>query len=183
MINGLVAGGLTVVGAILGWLLSQLAQHRSDRKAERARLLAQMQGLVMAVMQLEAARKTHELRWSSPKARLRAGAMTGLEFWSAWSSGGTTWQTIGAAYAPAVRVAEAWRQRSDDAAVEIVGCMARVAAAGLPLGMCADPAIAAAAQALTDASMEDKGQEAIDRAVRDLRAAFYPRETPAAEHS
>ncbi|MEZ0095049.1 hypothetical protein [Streptacidiphilus sp. EB129] len=178
VINGLVAGGLTVVGAVVGWLLSLLAQRRADRRAERARLLTQMQELVMAIMQLEVARKALQFRWLSPKARLRVLSVAAVEFWSAWRSGETTWQSIGAAYAPSIRVVDTWLHRADDAAVELLGPMARVAATGLTLGMCADPAIAAAAQALTDASIEDKGQEAIDKAVRALRAAFYPNEKP-----
>lgn len=54
--------------------------------------------------------------------------------------------------------------------------VARVAAAGMPLGMSENATIAAAAQRLTDAAVQNEGQEAIEAAVRQLRIAFYPSE-------
>jgi hypothetical protein len=77
------------------------------------------------------------------------------------------------ALAPSARVVHAWDRRSVEEAATLAPHMARVAAAGLPLGMCDDPVIAAAAQKLMDACLEDKGEPAVTEATAGLRAAFY----------
>jgi hypothetical protein len=180
MTTGLVVGSLTtVLGAVVASLLSHLAQRHTERRAEQARLLALMQELVVAAGQLDSARKALDARWLSRKARLRMLAVAGVEFGSAWHSGQATgWTRAGAAYAPMIRVLDSYRQRAADATVELTVPMARVAAAGLALGMAEDTNLAAAAQNLTNAALENKGQDAIEDAVRALRAAFYPKEKP-----
>lgn len=50
---------------------------------------------------------------------------------------------------------------------------ARVAAVGLPLGMVPDPDLAAAAQRLMDACLEDQSEAAVQETTRGLRAVFY----------
>jgi hypothetical protein len=72
-----------------------------------------------------------------------------------------------------MRVVTAWDHRTVTEAVGLTAHLARVAAVGLPLGMVKDEAVAKAAQRLMDAALEDKGENEITEAVRDLRAAFY----------
>ena len=57
---------------------------------------------------------------------------------------------------------------------------AKVAAAGLPLGMVDDPELAAAAQKLMDACLEGQGEAAVHEAIRGLRAVFYGQEPASA---
>lgn len=60
-------------------------------------------------------------------------------------------------------------------------CAAKVAAAGLPLGMTDDPEPAAAAQKLMDACLEDEDEDKVREAIVGLRAVFYgPAPEPAA---
>ena len=160
-------------GIGIGFCLSYFQQRRSDKRAERERQLAMMQQLVIAVMDLERSRRIYREAHVSWKARLRTLSVAGVEFWSAWSTRGRSWQSASAALAPAVRVVEAWDQRTLTEGVELATHMARVSAAGLPLGMVEDKAVARAAQRLMDAAIEDKGEEKITAAVRELRAAFY----------
>ncbi|MGW5457042.1 hypothetical protein [Streptomyces sp. NPDC003996] len=100
-------------------------------------------------------------------------SVAGVEFWSVWNKQGRSWDAASAALAPAMRVVDAWDQRTLTEAVDLTTHMARVSATGLPLGMVEDKAVAGAAQRLTDAALEDKGEEKITAAVRELRAAFY----------
>lgn len=170
VVNGLIAGPL---GIVMGFCLSYFQQRRSDKRAERARQLALMQQLVVAVMDLERARKIYHQAHLSWRSRLRTLSIAGVEFWSAWSARGRNREAAAAAAAPALRVVSAWDQRTLTEAVELTTHLARVSAAGLPLGMVEDKAVAGAAQRLTDASLEDKGEKEITAAIRDLRAAFY----------
>ncbi|MCM2424251.1 hypothetical protein [Streptomyces sp. RKAG293] len=80
---------------------------------------------------------------------------------------------------PSARVVHDWNRRSVEEAATLAPHMARVAAAGLPLGMADDPALAEAAQKLMDACLEDHGESAITEAVAGLRAVFYGTATPA----
>lgn len=70
-----------------------------------------------------------------------------------------------------MRVVEVWDRRTFTQGLELTSHLARVSAAELPLGMVT--AVAKAAQVLMDAALENKGEEAITAAVRDLRTAFY----------
>ncbi|MFJ5306111.1 hypothetical protein [Streptomyces sp. NPDC088350] len=170
VVNGLIAGPL---GIVIGFCLSYFQQRRSDKKAERARLLALMQQLVVEVMDLERARRIYREAHLSRRAKFRTLSVAGVEFWSAWSARGRNWEAASAALAPAMRIVDAWDRRTLTEGVEMTAHMARVSAVGLPLGMVEDKAIAGAAQRLMDAALEDKGDEEITAAVRELRAAFY----------
>ncbi|MFD4511332.1 hypothetical protein [Streptomyces sp. NPDC058457] len=132
-----------------------------------------MQQLVVEVMDLERARRIYREAHLSRRAKFRTLAMAGVEFWSAWNARGSTREAAAAAAAPAVRVVDAWDRGTLTEAVELTTHMTRVSAVGLPLGMVKDKAVAAAAQRLMDAALEDKGESEITAAVRELRAAFY----------
>jgi hypothetical protein len=177
VVNGLISGGLGLMGVIFGWLLSRCQQQAADRRLERERLLTQMQQLVVAVSELTAARKTHQEMWFGRRARVRMWAVTAVESWSAWHRAGGGVKGAAHILAPYTRTLNEWAQRSVDGAAALAPYLARVAAAGLPLGMADDPAIASAAQRLTDAALQDGGDDAVHAAVVALRAALYPEET------
>jgi hypothetical protein len=165
VVGGLIGVVAAVVGSWSGWWLSRRQQRVADKAAERERQLALMQQLVVAAGELAAARKIHHETWESLESRLRAVGMAALEFFSEHHSRGRGWE---GALAPAVRVTHAWNRGSLEAAAALAPHMTRVAAVGLPLGMVEDPAIAAAAQQLMDACLEDKGDEAICATSREF---------------
>ena len=78
-----------------------------------------------------------------------------------------------AALAPSARVIELWQRRSVEEAAALAPYAAKVAAAGLPMGMVGDPELAAAAQKLLDACLEDQGEDAVREAITGLRAVFH----------
>jgi hypothetical protein len=170
VVNGLIAGPL---GIVIGFFLSYFQQRGAEKRAERARQLALMQQLVVEVMDLERARRVYHEAHMSRTVRLRTVSFAAMEFWSAWTARGRDWEAAAVALAPTARVLEAWDRRSLTEAVELTTHLARVSTAGLPLGMVEDRAVAEAAQRLMDAALEDKGEEAITAAIRELRGAFY----------
>lgn len=176
VIEALVSGP---VGVLLGWALSYFQARAAEKKAERERLLALMQQLVVAVLDLQSARRLFKARHVGRRARLQVGLHSAAELLALANrpgSQGLTWQTFAAGLSPVSRLVRDWDRASTDGAGEVVVAMSRVAAAGLPLGMAADPAVAAAAQALMDASLQDESQDRLDRLTRELRWAFYPEE-------
>ncbi|MEU5483088.1 hypothetical protein [Streptomyces mirabilis] len=86
---------------------------------------------------------------------------------------GGSWESAVSALAPSARVIELWQRHSVKEAAALPPHAARVAAIGLPLGMVADPELAAAAQKLMDACLEDQGEAAVQDAIRGLRTVFY----------
>ncbi|MFJ5122927.1 hypothetical protein [Kitasatospora sp. NPDC088548] len=182
VVNGLIAGGLGLFGALLGVFLgarlTRRQQRETDARDEVRRLREGMQQLVVAASELAIARKTHHAQWLSPQTRLRTVGMAGIEFWSAFRSAGGGWRGVARGYAPAARVVDEWNRGSLREAAALAPFMARVAAAGLPLGMSGDPAVAQAAKAVMDAAFEDRGEAALNDAVAALRAALYPPHEP-----
>lgn len=175
MIEALVSGP---VGVILGALIAFGVQKWTEKRAERDRQLALMQQLVLAVSDLDRARKVYEAAHVGRGARTRVGFQAAVEFWALWAGDGKNWQSATRALAPASRVIDAWSTRAVAEAGAVTISMSKVAAAGMPLGMVPDRAVAEAAQRLMDASLGDESSEAIEVAIRGLRAAFYPNETP-----
>jgi len=184
VVNGLVAGGLGILGALaavaVGWFLSSRQQHKQEARARREDMLAQMQALVSAVSALGSQRKAHDAIWLSGRSRVRVVGMSFLEFAAAFqrSSGEGGWSKVAAACGPAARVVHDWDRHTLESAGALMAPMARVAAAGLALGMVEDSAVAKAARALTDAALENKDEAVITAAVQELRWAFYPNERP-----
>ncbi|WP_431777005.1 hypothetical protein [Streptomyces cucumeris] len=187
LINALIGGGFAVIttagGLVGGWWWSHRQQREADvrqREAdavrERERLLEQMQHLVVAVGELHSQRTLHREIWQSRWSQVRMWTVIGAEALTAWSRGGCGWTGAMQTYGPTIRTLDRWSQRTLDGAAALAPYMAKVGAAGLPLGMVEDPTIAAAAQRLMDAALEDKSEDEIDAAVAALRAAFYPEE-------
>lgn len=92
VINGLLAGGLAIAGAVVGWVLSWRQQRGAEKRAERAGQLALMQQLVVEVGNLERARKVFNEAHLSAKSRIRTGLMAAMEFYSVWSARGSNWE-------------------------------------------------------------------------------------------
>jgi hypothetical protein len=187
VIEIVVGAALAAPTALLGtwfgiWLTRR--HHRADAAAaEREQRLAQMQQLVIAVSEMMTARTLFRETWLSPRTRWRVGGLAAIEFWSAWRMRGGTWQSAVAGLAPSARVIELWQRRSVEEAAALAPYAARVAAAGLPLGMVDDPALAAAAQKLMDACLEREDEDEVREAIAGLRAVFYgpaPQQLPPA---
>lgn len=159
------------MGSWSAWWLSRRQQRAAEKAAERERQLSLMQQLVIAAVELMAARKIHHVTWMSVESRLLTTGLAFMEFIAVRHSRGRNWE---AALVPAARVVHDWNRGSLKAAAALFPHMTRVAAVGLPLGMVEDPAVAAAAQQLMDACLENKGEEVVAEGVRLLRAAFYP---------
>lgn len=178
MINGLIAGGLGLIGAplgvVVGWVLSRRQQRAMDEREDRRRLREQMQQLVVAASELMVARKTHHARWLSRESRVRLVGMAGIEFWSAWRSGAGSRAGAARGLGAVARMVNEWDRSGLQGAAALAPYLAGVAAAGLPLGMSDDPAVAAAAQAVMSAALEDKGEAALNEGIAALRAALYP---------
>ncbi|MFD7004108.1 hypothetical protein ACFWA5_49795 [Streptomyces mirabilis] len=154
------------------WLTRR--QQRADAAAaEHEQRLAQMQQLVVAVGEMMTARVIYRETSLSRATRWRVGGMAAIEFWSACRARGGSWESAVSALAPSARVIELWQRRSVEEAAALAPHAARVAAIGLPLGMVADPELAAAAQKLMDACLEDQDEAAVQDAIRGLRAVFY----------
>lgn len=170
-------GAIGVVGTLLGvWFgawLTQRQQRADAAVAEREQRLAQMQQLVVAVGEMMTARTIYQETWLNRTTRWRVVGMAGIEFWSAWRARGGSWESAVSALAPSARVIDAWQRRSVEEAAALAPHSARVAAVGLPLGMVSDTELAAAAQKLMDACLEDQGEAAVQEAIRGLRAVFY----------
>lgn len=177
MIDALVSGP---IGVILGWALAYVQGRRTDRRAERERLLAQMQQLVLAVADLDRARRIFDAAHVGRRTRAQVGLYAAAEFLAVWTAPGDRRRNAAAALAPVSRLVHDWERASMEGAGEVALAMSRVAAAGLPLGMVADTRIAEAAQRLMDAAIENRPQQAVERAVQELRWTFYPREAPPA---
>lgn len=173
MIEALVSGP---VGVILGWALSYVQGRRAAAQAERERLLAQMQQLVIAVTDLDRARRMYTATHAGWRQRAAVLTASAAEFLAEWTRRGRGWSSAPAALAPASRVISTWETNTMEGAREVTLAMSRVAAAGLPLGMSSNAEVAAAAQRLMDVSLEDRGQESLESAIRELRHAFYPNE-------
>jgi hypothetical protein len=176
VIEALVSGP---VGVILGWALSYFQSRSSNKKAERAMLLAQMQNLVVAVLELHGARELHNAQHSGRRARLQVFLHMAAEVLSVVhqpGNSGPSWNGFAQSLGPVSRVLRGWERGSVDGVGDLLVAMSRVAAAGLPLGMCSDPAVAQAAQRLMDASLDGEDRQTLDRLVHELRVAFYPEE-------
>lgn len=176
VVNGLISIAAALLGVWFGAWLTLRQKRAADKAAEHERQLALMQQLVVAASELMAARRHHHARWLSTDSRLRVGAMAAVEFFSVWGWR-RSWDTAVAGLAPAARVVHDWDRSGLEATAALAPHMARVAAAGLPLGMGENQAVATAAQHLMDACLEDKGDAVIGEAIRELRAALYPAET------
>jgi hypothetical protein len=163
---------------VLGFLLSYWQAHYSQKKAAREQLLAQMQQLVLAAADLDRARKEFDAVHVGRRVRLRTAGLALVEFWGAWNVQGRTWVAAAGAMSPAARLVQEWDRGTLLGAREVTLAMSRVAAAGLPLGMSEDPAVAQAAQRIMDASFADEDEAAVREAIRELRAAIYPGQTP-----
>jgi hypothetical protein len=173
MVNGLIGVGVALLSVWFGAWLTLRQKRAADAEAERERQLALMQQLVVAASELTMARRIHEVTWTDAESRLRVGVMAAMEFLAVWGPG-RTWETGLAGLTPAARVVHDWGRSAMKAASALAPHMAKVSAAGLPLGMVEDRAVATAAQQLMDACLENKGEAAINEAIRALRAAFYP---------
>ncbi|MFB7294077.1 hypothetical protein [Actinacidiphila glaucinigra] len=173
LVTSLVGGVFGLGGAYFGWWLSRRQQRADAAQAEREQQLAQVQQLVLAVSELLAARKIHHAQWMSVAARLGVAGMAAIEFWSAFRARKGTWEAAAAALAPSARVVDEWGRSSAREAAALAPYMAKVAAAGLPLGMSDNPALATAAQQLMDACLEDQGDQALEDGVKALRAVLY----------
>ncbi|MBT2904918.1 hypothetical protein [Streptomyces sp. McG8] len=177
MIEIVVGAALAVVTTLLGtgfgaWL-TQRHQRALSATAEQEQRRAQMQQLVIAVSEVMAARALYRETWLSRTTRWRVGGMAAIEFLSAWRALGGDWEAAVAALAPSARVIELWQRRSVEEAAALAPYAAKVAAAGLPMGMVGDPELAAAAQKLLDACLEDQGEDAVREAITGLRAVFH----------
>lgn len=78
---------------------------------------------------------------------------------------------------------ELWQRRSVEEAAALAPYAAKVAAAGLPLGMVDDPELATAAQKLMDTCLEGNDEDEVREAITGLRTVFYgpaPRPLPPA---
>jgi cytochrome c556 len=177
MIEAWISGPL---GVILGAAIAYGISWRDARKAAREQLLRQMQALVVAVGELRSARALFDAEHVGARARYRAGFTALTELYSLWSGQGRTWTAAAAALGPVARYAQDWDRSTVAGAREVVLATSRVAAAGLPLGMCEDQRIAEAAQQLMDAAIEGRADNEIESAVRALRHAFYPNESASA---
>ncbi|MGW6744878.1 hypothetical protein ACWGDX_29780 [Streptomyces sp. NPDC055025] len=173
IVVGVIGAAATLLGVWSGAWLTRRQQRADATVAEREQRLTQMQGLVVAVSELMTARALYQATWLSRATRWRVGGMAALEFWSAWRVHGGRWESAAAALAPSARVVDVWQRRTVEEAGVLAPYMARVAAAGLPLGMAENPELAAAAQKLMDASLEDQGEPAVHEAIAGLRAVFY----------
>lgn len=132
-----------------------------------------MQQLVVAASEMMTARTLHRETWLSRTTRGRVLGLALIEGWSAWRVHGGDWEGSVAALAPSARVIERWQRRSVEEAAALAPYAAKVAAVGLPLSMVEDPELAAAAQQLLDACLEDQGEAAAQAAITALRAVFY----------
>ncbi len=168
-VGGVVA---TLLGTWFGaWVTARQAE-KDRRRAARDDAERQMRELVVAVGELVAQRRVYTARWRSRQARVTQLLETAMEFSSAWLARGGTWSAAAAVLPDATRTVHAWQRRGLEAEVELMPYLSRVAAAGLPLGLSEDQAVAAAAQRLTDAAVEDSPEEELHQAVRELRAAM-----------
>ncbi|MFD9983999.1 hypothetical protein ACFWZJ_26850 [Streptomyces massasporeus] len=170
---GVVGAVATLVGVWFGSWLTQRHQRAAAAEAEREQRLAQMQQLVIAVAEMMAARTLYQETWLSRTTRWRVGGMAAIEFWSAWRMRGGTWESAVGALAPSARVIELWQRRSVEEAAALAPYGAKVAAAGLPLGMVDDPELAAAAQKLMDSCLEGDDEDEVRDAITRLRTVFY----------
>ncbi|MFJ1536669.1 hypothetical protein OG981_53230 [Streptomyces mirabilis] len=161
------------MGVWFGAWLTRRQQRADAAAAEHEQRLAQMQQLVVAVGEMMTARVIYRETSLSRATRWRVGGMAAIEFRSAWRARGGSWGSAVSALAPSARVIELWQRRSVEEAAALAPRAARDAAIGLPLGMVADPELAAAAQKLMDACLEDQGEAAVQDAIRGLRAVFY----------
>ncbi|WP_157877483.1 hypothetical protein [Streptomyces odonnellii] len=173
IVVGVIGAAATLVGMWFGAWLSRRQQRADAAVAEREQRLAQMQALVVAVSEMMTARTLYEETWLSRTTRWRVAGMAVIEFWAAWRVQGGRWESTMAALAPSARVIEGWQRRSIEEAAALAPYAARVAAAGLPLGMADDPELAAAAQKLLDACLENQGEAAVQEAIAGLRTVFY----------
>ncbi|MEU5647641.1 hypothetical protein [Streptomyces milbemycinicus] len=173
IVVGVIGAAATLVGVWFGAWLTRRQQRADAAQAEREQRLAQMQQLVLAVSEMMTARAIYHETWMSRTKRWRVAGLAAIEFWSAWRVHGGRWEGAVAALAPSARVVDGWRRRSVEEAVALAPYAAKVGAAGLPLGMVDDPVLAAAAQKLMDAALEDHGEAVVREAIEELRAVFY----------
>ncbi|MFC8665084.1 hypothetical protein [Streptomyces sp. NPDC057199] len=92
---------------------------------------------------------------------------------SDWGARGGSRECAVFALAPSARVIDLWQRHSVEEVAALAPHAARVAAVGLPLGIVPDPDLAAAAQKLMDACLEDQSEAAVQETIRGLRAVFY----------
>jgi hypothetical protein len=173
VVGGALAAVTTLTGTWFGIWLTRRNQRADAAAAEQEQRRAQMQLLVIAVAEMMTARTLFQETWLSRTTRLRVVGMAAIEFWSTWRMRGGSWEGAVAGLAPSARVIELWQRRSVEEAAALAPYVAKVAAAGLPLGMADDPELAAAAQKLMDACLEDLGEDAVREAIGGLRAVFY----------
>lgn len=171
MTVGILPTVTALVGALFGWGLSFLQQRVADRKAAEEAQLAQIQQLVSAVSELQAQRQMFEAAWMSWRTRLLTLSMAVVEFGAAWQGSAWSWDGARPRFASAARVVHTWQRRTVEQAMALAPYMARVGAAGLPLGMSKDRAVARAAQRLMDAALEGRPAEELHAATRELRVA------------
>jgi hypothetical protein len=173
VVGAALATATTLLGTWFGIWLTRRHQQADAAVAEREQRLAQMQQLVIAVGEMMSARTLYRETWLSRTTRLRVLGMAVIEFWSVWRMQGSSRDGAVAAVAPAVRGIELWQRRSVEEAAALAPYAAKVAAAGLPLGMADDPELAAAAQKLMDTALEDENEDKVREAIAGLRAVFY----------
>ncbi|MFE5923209.1 hypothetical protein [Streptomyces sp. NPDC056468] len=173
MIGAALAVVTTLLGTGFGAWLTRRHQLSLAAAAEEEQRRAQMQQLVIAVSEMMTARTLYQETWLSRTTRWRVGAMAAIEFWSTWRTRGGNWDGAVAGLAPSARVIDLWQRRSVEEAAALAPYAAKVAAAGLPLGMSADPELAAAAQKLMDACLEGQDEGQVRDAIAGLRAVFY----------
>lgn len=181
VVNGLVAGGLALLGVFLGARLSQRQQRRADEKAAHDRLRAQAEAMIHAVIDMRTSTAAHDATWTSRRTRLQLLGIALLEIIPVLGRRESV--DFGRAMTRTAGVAWDWNLRSMASLPKLSEAYSRMAAAAFQLSLSPDLRVAEATRRLSDAVVENAESPKIDEAMAGFRAAIIAATSPQAGRS
>lgn len=173
VVNGLISGGLALLGVVVGAYLTlrmtRTAQRHADEKAARDSMVLHAQLMAQAVIDIRAGVMAHDKSWYSVRTRSAAVMITLLNALPALREKDSL--TFGQGMARSAGVLWDWYLRGIESQPRLSEAVARMTAASFQLTLCPFPEVVEATRRLTDAVSEVTNTKQLDEASAAFRTA------------